>query len=152
MKTDLGLTAVLLNGLDWRAAVMDVPGQPDLHVLLTGTVSRRAADIVGSALPTILEEAATEYDLVIVDAPPALGFPEPLQMATAVDGVAVIALAGQTDRKALASVIATLKRLRANVVGVVLNEVTRDVGDSYYYHGYYGKYARYYGHPDKEAL
>src|SRR5260221_719863 len=42
----------------------------------------------------------SEFDLVIVDAPPALGFPEPIQMATAVDGVAVIALAGQTNRKA----------------------------------------------------
>ena len=65
-------------------------------------------------------------------------------MATAVDGVALIALAGQTDRKALASVVSMLRRLRANVVGVALNEVTKDLGDSYYYHGYYGKYARYY--------
>jgi hypothetical protein len=27
---------------------------------------------------------------------------------------------------------------------VVLNEVTKDVNDSYYYQGYYGKYSRYY--------
>jgi hypothetical protein len=30
-------------------------------------------------------------------------------------------------------------------VGLVLNEVTRDMSDSYhYYYGYYGKYNRYY--------
>jgi hypothetical protein len=35
--------------------------------------------------------------------------------------------------------------VRANVVGLVLNEVTRDMSDSYhYYYGYYGKYYRYY--------
>lgn len=144
LQSVTGLSAVVLNGVPWRKAVTAVPGAPNLFALPTGSASRRAADLIGKVLPQILEEAAAEYDLVIVDAPPALGFPEPLQMATAVDGVAVIALAGQTNRKALASVVATLQRLRANVVGVVLNEITKDVGDSYYYHGYYGKYSRYY--------
>jgi capsular exopolysaccharide synthesis family protein len=145
VTADTGLSAVILNGLPWRESVIAAPGVPNLFVLPTGATSRRAADLIGKALPQILEEAAPEFDLVVVDAPPALGFPEPLQLATAVDGVAVIALAGQTNRKALASVVNTLQRLRANVVGVVLNEITKDVGDSYYYHGYYGKYARYYG-------
>lgn len=151
METDTGLSAVLLHGVHWRSAVMPVPGVPNLDVLLTGPASRRASDLIGRALGQILEEAAGEYDLVLVDSPPALGFPEPLQMATVVDGVALIALAGQTDRKALASVVAMLQRLRANVVGVALNEVTKDVGDSYYYHGYYGKYSRYYHHANETA-
>ena len=48
-----------------------------------------------------------------------------LQLASVVDGVLVIARAGQTDRKAVATVIGTLRRLRANVLGVVLNEVSQ---------------------------
>jgi len=40
--------------------------------------------------------------------------------------------------------LARFKKLRANFVGVVLNEITKDVGDSCNYHGYYGKYSRYY--------
>jgi capsular exopolysaccharide synthesis family protein len=144
MNPESGLATVLLNGLDWRGSVVPVPGVENLSVLLAGPVSRLAADLIGNALPHILQEAASEYDLVILDTPPALGFPEPLQMAATVDAVVLIALAGQTNRKALASVVNTLKRLRANVAGVVLNEVTKDVADSYYYHGYYGKYARYY--------
>jgi succinoglycan biosynthesis transport protein ExoP len=147
----IGLSEVLLNSMPWRNAVTSVPGAPDLDVLITKNSSRRAADLIGKMLPQILEEAATEYELVVVDTPPALGFPEPLQLATAVDGVALIALAGQTNRKALASVVNTLVRLRANVLGVVLNEVTKDAGDSYYYHGYYGKYSRYYHHANETA-
>jgi len=146
LKSDLGMTSVLLNGLHWRAAVVEYPGSPSLSVLPAGNVSRRAAGLIGGALPQILEEAAAEYDMVIVDSPPVLGFPEPLEMGAVVDGVLVIALAGKTDRKALASVISIFKRLRANVIGVALNEVTRDVGDSYYYEGHCGKYARHYQH------
>ena len=88
----------------------------------------------------LLEDAALEYDLIVLDAPPLLGFAEPLQMATAVDGVVVVARAGQTSRKSVGSVLAILQRLRAKVVGIVLNEVHKDLSDSYYYYGYYRSY------------
>ena len=99
---------------------------------------------MGRRLLEVLEEAALQYDMVVLDAPPLLGFAEPLQMATAVDGVVVVTRAGQTNRKAVGSVLATLNRLRANTIGLVLNEMNRDLSDSYYYRGYYGRYYRYY--------
>ena len=67
---------------------------------------------------------------------------EPLQMAAAADGVLVVARAGQTSRKAVAAVLAMLTRLRARVVGVVLNEVHQELSDSYYYYGHYRAYYR----------
>ena len=97
---------------------------------------------MGRGLAELLEEASSEYDLVVLDAPPLLGFAEPLQMATAVDGVVVVARAGRTSRKAVASVLATLNRLRAKVVGVVLNEVHQELSESYYYYGHYRSYYR----------
>jgi len=126
---------------------MRVASVPDLDILPAGPPSRRAADLVGRGLTELLEEAASEYDLVVLDAPPLLGFAEPLQMATAADGVLVVARAGQTSRKAVAAVLATLTRLRARVVGVVLNEVHKELSDSYYYYGYYRSYYR----PKEEA-
>jgi len=99
----------------------------------------------------LLEDASREYDLVILDAPPLLGFPEPLQMAASVDGVIIVARAGQTSRRGVANVISTLKRLRANVVGLVLNEVHREVSSGYYYYGYYGKYYKHYNTSDDKS-
>ncbi len=110
--------------------------------MTAGPVSRRAADLIGRTLPQIIEEAAREYDLIILDSPPLIGFPEPLQMAATVDGVLVVARAGHTSRKGVSSVVAMLNRLHANIVGVVLNEVTPDMSDSYYYHQYYSRYYR----------
>jgi non-specific protein-tyrosine kinase len=105
---------------------------------------------VGKALAGILEEAATEYDLILVDSPPLLGLPEPYEMAVAVDGVVVVALAGETERKAVSSALQALTRLRVNVVGLVLNQVTRGTSDGYYRYGYYGKYYKSYSRPDAE--
>jgi capsular exopolysaccharide synthesis family protein len=135
----LGLSNVLVSELPWQDAVVKLPNLASLDVLPAGPTSRRAADLVGRGLQQLLEEASAEYDLVILDAPPLLGFAEPLQMATVVDGVLVVTRAGETSRKAVASVVATLRRLRAAVVGVVLNEVNKEMSDSYYY-GHYSKY------------
>ncbi len=135
-----GLTNVLLREIPWRQALIKPEGLPDLDVLPAGPVSRKAADIVGRGLLDLLEEACAEYDLVILDAPPLLGFAEPLQMATSVDGVVVVTRAGETNRKAVAAVINTLTRLRANVMGIVLNQCHQELSDSYYYYSHYGKY------------
>jgi capsular exopolysaccharide synthesis family protein len=142
IPTALGLSNVLVSELPWQAAVVKLPNLPNLEILPAGPTSRRAADLVGRGLQQLLDEACAGYDLVILDAPPLLGFAEPLQMATVVDGVVVVTRAGETSRKAVASVIATLRRLRAAVVGIVLNEVHKEMSDSYYYYGHYGKYYR----------
>jgi len=140
----VGLSNVLTAGLPWRSALAKSSEFPSLDILPVGPPSRRAADLVGPQLSVLLEDACTEYDLVILDTPPLLGFPEPLQMAVAVDGVLVVAVAGRTHRKALGSAIATLKRLRANVVGIVLNEVRADSSDNYYYYHYNSNYYKHY--------
>jgi capsular exopolysaccharide synthesis family protein len=145
INPESGLATVLQNGLKWREKLVKLVELDDLDILPSGFSSRRAADLIGAGLPRILEEASPDYDLIVIDTPPMLGFPEPLQMAAAVDGVVLVALAGQTNRNAVGSALTTLQRVRANVVGLVLNGVTRDMSDSYhYYYGYYGKYYRYY--------
>jgi capsular exopolysaccharide synthesis family protein len=142
LPSAVGLSNVLLGEIAWHDALVQVEATPALDVLPAGPPSRRASDLIGRGLVELLEAATQEYDLVILDAPPLLGFAEPLQMATAVDGVIVVARAGQTSRKAVATVLATLNRLRAKVVGLVLNEVHKELSDSYYYYGYYRSYYR----------
>lgn len=136
----VGLSNVLLGEVGWREALVRAEGMDQLDILAAGPPSRRASDLMGRGLVELLEEASSDYDLVVLDAPPLLGFAEPLQMATAVDGVIIVARAGQTSRKAVASVLSILIRLRAKVVGLVLNEVHKELSDSYYYYGYYRSY------------
>ncbi|MEK7403976.1 MAG: polysaccharide biosynthesis tyrosine autokinase [Acidobacteriota bacterium] len=150
ISADPGLSHVLSNGLKWKESVVKLESLPELDILPAGHATRRGADLLGPGLPQILEEAGADYDLVIVDSPPVLGFPEPLQMAAAVDGVVLISVAGETNRKAVSAAMTTLQRVRAHVIGLVLNEVTSHMGDGYHYYGYYGKYSKYYK-PDGEG-
>jgi Mrp family chromosome partitioning ATPase len=89
----------------------------------------------------LLDEFHKEFDLVVLDSPPLLGFAEPLRMAAVADAVIVISYAGQTKRKAVAGVLTALGRVHSNVLGVVLNQVKRDTSsDGYAYYGYYRPY------------
>jgi succinoglycan biosynthesis transport protein ExoP len=144
LSNRVGLSDVLLGEAAWRDVLVRPNDALDLYILPAGPTTRRAADLVGRGLGKLLEEVSQEFDFVILDAPPLLGFAEPLQMATAVDGVIIVTRAGQTSRKGVASVLSTLARLRANVIGVVLNEVHRNISESYYYYGYYGRYYNHY--------
>jgi len=132
-----GLSNVLTGELTWREALQTIDGRPNLSILTAGPGSHRAADLMGPRLSELLDEFAKEFALVILDSPPLLGFAEGLQIASAADGVLIISRAGETKRKTVATVVSTLQRVRANIIGVVLNRVTSQTSsDGYSYYGY----------------
>ncbi len=134
----VGLSNVLTGELPWQDVILPIEGKPNLTLLPAGPGSHRAADLIGSRLSSLLDEFAKEYDLVILDSPPLLGFAECLQIATAADGVLIVSLAGETKRKAVAAVVSLLKRLRANIIGLILNQVGQNTSsEGYAYYGYY---------------
>jgi capsular exopolysaccharide synthesis family protein len=143
---DKGLSKALKNGMDWRAELIHAHSVADLDVLAAGPDPRSGADLIGIGLSRILEQAANEYELVVIDTPPLLGFPEPLQMAAAVDGVVIVALAGRTGEQALESLLGMLHRIRANVLGIVLNEACQPDGHASRYYGYAQKRQDYAAH------
>jgi capsular exopolysaccharide synthesis family protein len=136
-----GLSNVLTGEMLWQDVVLRVEDTPNLTLLPAGPGSHRAADLFGPRLAPLLDEFAKDYDLVIMDAPPLLGFAECLQIANTVDGVLIVSLAGETKRKAVASVVSVLQRIRANIIGVVMNQVSHSTSSAGYYYGYY-----HYGH------
>jgi polysaccharide biosynthesis transport protein len=144
ISNDRGLSDVVNGTMHWKEAVQTPYAYPDLDVLSAGPSSRRVADRIGMVLRSILDEAEREYDLVVIDSPPLLGFAEPLEIAALADGVIIVARAGRTNRIAVSSVVDQLKRVRANIIGIVLNGVRAEMGSQYYYYS-----PRYYSHYEK---
>ncbi len=138
-----GLSNVLNLEMRWQDVVLPIADKPNLCLLPAGVGSHRASDLIGPRIANLLDEFAKEYDLVIMDAPPLLGFAECLQMAAAADGVLVTTTAGKTKRGAVADVVSSLRRVHANLIGIVLNQVSRSTfagGYSYYGHYNYSDY------------
>lgn len=142
LPSTVGLSDVLTGAINWQDAIRQSDRAQHLDLIPAGPPSRRASDLIGPRLEELLDAAAKEYDLILIDAPPVLGFAESLQIASLVDGVVVVARAGATSRRAVSSVVTCLQRVRAEVLGLVLNRVRKDTSSGYYYYGEYRKYYR----------
>ncbi len=140
IENNLGLGGYLQGKAQLRDLIQPSMASDKLSILTAGSPTRRPDDWLQGRMDKIVEDLLKDYQLIILDAPPLLGFAEPLEMATSVDGVVVVTRAGTTSRKQVASVLEMLTRLRANVLGLVLNQVNKSMSDSYSYYGYYGKY------------
>lgn len=122
MTKRIGLVDVLTH----RTSPMDVIAEadvPGLFVLPAGVPAANAADLINLGFSGVLSKVRSNFDLVIVDAPPTLGVSETQEIAAMVDGVLVMARAQVTSAQDLEETVATLRRSGANVLGVVMNQV-----------------------------
>jgi len=79
-------------------------------------------------------------DVVLIDSPPVLPVADATALAQAVDSVLLVLDARKTRRQAARQAVESLRKVRANLAGVVLNAVPTHKGSYYYYyhHEYYG--------------
>jgi Mrp family chromosome partitioning ATPase len=70
----------------------------------------------------LLEEAKTQYELIVIDTPPLNAITDAATIAPIVDGVILVVRGGVTDRAGLEMTLERLARGNGRVVGVVLND------------------------------
>lgn len=134
MSNDGGVASIIDSDCSLQTIIRPVPNIPNLDLIVAGESDGRPSPLVGNRVLALVREARLEYDFVVVDAPPLLNLAEPIQIASGVDAVLLVAQSGRTTRKALSKAVTTLSRVRANVSGVVLNRMpisTRDVYNQY---------------------
>jgi tyrosine-protein kinase Etk/Wzc len=71
----------------------------------------------------LVEEFRDEYDLIIIDTPPLGVLADAAAVGTVVDAVLVVVRGGLTEREGLARAVERLRRAKARVAGIVLNDV-----------------------------
>ena len=134
----LGLADGLRTGAPGSLPVTEV--SPTLTVLTAGTPDLRPmAGLTSERIATILKEAASRFDWILIDTPPVGLISDAQLLAGLVDGVLLVVGAGSTDHAAVTRTVQALGRER--ILGVVLNRVHQQqlsTGSDYndYYMGY----------------
>ncbi len=114
-----------------------------LYVMPAGPAVANPGELLATMLPQVLAALTAEFDYVVLDSPPVLGFADAVSVATAVEATLLVARAGKTPREVVHAALQPLQRVRARVLGLVLNQVSSSL--SPYYSYYHDHYARYYG-------
>ncbi|MGY2083159.1 polysaccharide biosynthesis tyrosine autokinase [Blastococcus sp. SYSU DS0539] len=123
LPTGPGLTDVLAGAVELREAT--VPwGESTLTVLDAGPLPAEPAEQLGSpAMRSLLAQTRDDYDQVIVDAPPLLSVVDGAVLSALADGCLVVARFGRTTQDQLAEAMAAISRVRADVLGLVVNRM-----------------------------
>ncbi|HVB40433.1 MAG TPA: polysaccharide biosynthesis tyrosine autokinase [Terriglobales bacterium] len=119
-----------------------------LYLMPSGPAVPNPSELISTMLAQVLAPLTSEFDYVLVDSPPLLGFADATAIATVVEGTILVARAGKTPRELVQAALQPLQRVRARVLGLVLNQVSSSL--SPYYSYYRNHYNRYYGARDHE--
>jgi capsular exopolysaccharide synthesis family protein len=127
-----GLSDVALGRAEWRDIVRSAPWN-GLAVLPSGSLIARPTEALnGSRTRTFFDQVKSDYDYVVVDAPPVLPIADAMVLAGLVDAVLLVVRAGKTNRDSVLEAVDALGK--ANLIGVALNAVpAQPFGGSRYY-------------------
>ena len=144
LSNGTGLTKLLTS--DDKVADHVTPTQYDrLCLLACGPIPPNPADLLSSGrLRTIIREAAAQFDVVVVDAPPVIGLADAPLLASVINDVVLVIESGKTRTTTAQDAMNRLRAAGANIIGATLTKSTEESSA----YGYSYKYK--YGAIDKD--
>jgi len=143
LSKEAGLTSLLLEPEADVERLIQPTAVDGLQVLASGRVPANPAEVLGfPEMAALLERLRSSADYVLLDSPPVLTVADASILAQQVDGVLMVVETGVTRTDMLRQAVAMLERVKARLLGVLLNKVSVRRGSYYDYYYYY--YSGYY--------
>jgi capsular exopolysaccharide synthesis family protein len=132
LPNNVGLSSVLAQTTPLSEAVQK-SSLPGVHVLTAGPPLPTSDESPRALqMPGVLEELAGDYDVVLLDTPAFQAVADAAMLAPQVDGVMLVVGLGQAKKESVQDTRQELARVRANVLGVVVNRFNPDAHSKYY--------------------
>ncbi|RRR76670.1 MAG: polysaccharide biosynthesis tyrosine autokinase [Candidatus Viridilinea halotolerans] len=131
LSNEQGLTNAILAQGD-ELPPLQATAVPGLSVLTSGPLPPRPADLLGSRrMAALIERLSANVDMLLFDTPPVVAVTDAAALAPRVDGVLLVLHAGHTRRDRAREARQLLEKVKANIVGVVLNGAKLERGYAY---------------------
>lgn len=132
VENDAGLTSMILD--EEQAAPLLQTGVDNLWLLPSGPLPPNPADLLGSRqVDRVIESLLERADIVLLDAPPVVGFTDAAVLGARVDGVLLVLRSGRTRREHAERAKAQLERANVRVIGATLTDAPLESGPGEYY-------------------
>jgi capsular exopolysaccharide synthesis family protein len=113
-----------------------------IDIITSGTYTPFPAKVLQSEkFEKLINSIKDKYDYILIDTPPIIMFSDAMLVSNVVDGYLVICAQHISRKGAVADTVGSLKSNGMNVIGLVMDRATEDVG----HYGYgYSDYSKYY--------
>lgn len=145
-----GLSACLAGTEQPGDIVVKVDEIPGLHVIPAGHMPPYPSEMLASdTMPQLIQRWREEFRYIVIDTPPVLAVTDAVVCARNADVVVLIARSEKTGRQSLVRTREVLRKSRANIAGVVVNDLSFNSVEYRQYYGHYGsEYSHYYHNND----
>ena len=141
LPNQCGLLEVLNGEATASSVIVDIEGVT-MSVMPAGKSRNAQPELLESqSFRSLLGELERQFDLIIIDAPPALLTSEARLLAKQVDSLVLVARAGRDKRGMIDRMSRQLDGQRADILGVILNGVRSSAGG--YFRKNYQDFYRY---------
>ena len=107
----------------------------NLYAILSGSIPPNPAELLTmSRMDLLLAQLKRDYDLIVIDTPPALSVSDAQIIAAKSDGVLLVVEQSRVKREAAKKVKAYLDHVDAKLLGIVMNKVNKNQSDAYANH------------------
>lgn len=139
-----GFADVMAGEADLEDAIHHVDG---IDVLACGATPPNPLELLSShSFIELLEQLSSEYDRILIDAPPVQAVSDPLVLATCASSVLFVVQSDATPVPLVRKSLERLQEINAPIAGVVLDQVDLEKSRQYdYLYGYRYAEAGYYG-------
>ncbi|NJP30803.1 polysaccharide biosynthesis tyrosine autokinase [Micromonospora thermarum] len=133
LSNGVGLTNVLLGDMPVNHALQQWRGDLPLYILAAGPRPPNPSELLGSArLGKVVASLEASGMTVIFDSPPLLPVTDAAVIARSTGGAIVVTRVGYTRTDQLAEATESLRKVGANVLGLVANRVKGKMESTYY--------------------
>lgn len=129
-----GLSDAIRDLFKARSLLRDT-GIPNLHVLPSGRTPYNPSELLASeAFTNLLGMMLEQFDVIVIDTPPALSAMDAKVVAAKCDGVVLVIQQGRVKREDGRKVVEELEGAGARVLGAALNKMNSKDIEKYPYH------------------
>lgn len=115
------------------AEIVEPSGVENLSLITSGPVpSSPIQALLNGQWHVLINELKDRFEIVIVDTPPLLSATDSRIISSACDGVLLVVKHGKLKQASAKKISEDLIRMRANVIGVVYNQVSKAAAKAYF--------------------
>ena len=133
LSNEKGLTDILVGKSDLKSVTKKI--EESLFLITAGTIPPNPAEILGSKeMEDLIKELSINFDYIILDTPPVLAVTDAQLLAAKADATVLVVKANKTKGKTVINSYKELEKVKANIIGTILNDYDNSGERLYYRH------------------
>jgi non-specific protein-tyrosine kinase len=134
LPNEVGLGSVLRKLTPLKDAIQ-ATNTPSLSVLTSGPVPNNPTELLSlDYMNVVLQEAASRYDIVLLDSPALVPVIDAAALAPLVDGVLQVVRSGSSHGNSVLATFEQITEVRARPIGLVINNAPHTISTYYSNH------------------